>query len=94
MTTRKKRRVLAVDADPAAAQWLATLLENAGFEIRTIPQGQRGLEVFKSWRPDVTIADLDLADVDGVELVRSLRRAGSAARLGGTTRITEPGRRD
>jgi DNA-binding NtrC family response regulator len=73
MTNRKRRRVLAVETEPAAT-WLDALVDQAGFEIRAVADGQRGLELFKTWRPDVAIADLELADIDGVELVKSLKR--------------------
>ena len=70
MSLKRKRRVLAIDDEPAMTEWLKILLEHAGFEVRTALIGTRGEELFKTWRPDAVITDMILPDIDGIELVR------------------------
>ncbi|HXH25662.1 MAG TPA: sigma-54 dependent transcriptional regulator [Vicinamibacterales bacterium] len=71
--TKRRRRVLAVDDEPAMTEWLKMVIEAEGYEVRTALIGTRGEEIFKQWRPDVVIADLMLPDVDGIQLLRRLK---------------------
>src|SRR5262245_37226741 len=72
-TTKRRKRVLAVDDEPSMTEWLKMVIEADGFEIRTALIGTRGEEIFKQWRPDVVITDLMLPDVDGLQLLRRLK---------------------
>src|SRR6202049_4804359 len=74
MSLKRKRRVLAIDDEPAMTEWLKILLEHAGFEVRTALIGTRGEEIFKTWRPDAVVTDMILPDVDGIELVRKFKQ--------------------
>ena len=69
MTVKRKKKVLAIDDEPAMTEWLKILLEHAGYEVRTALIGARGEEVFKTWRPDVVLTDMMLPDVDGLDLL-------------------------
>src|ERR687896_2358316 len=73
-TTKKgRRRVLAIDDEPAMTEWLKMVIEGEGYEVRTALIGTRGEEVFKQWRPDVVVVDLMLPDLDGIQLLRRLK---------------------
>ncbi len=73
MGTKRKKRVLAIDDEPAMTDWLKVVLEHAGYEVRTALIGVRGEELFKTWRPDAVLTDMMLPDVDGIELVRRFK---------------------
>ena len=81
MSLKRKRRVLAIDDEPAMTEWLKILLEHAGFEVRTALIGTRGEELFKTWRPDAVITDMILPDIDGIELVRKFKQIDSEAEV-------------
>jgi DNA-binding NtrC family response regulator len=70
---KRKKRILAIDDEPAMVDWLKILLEHAGFEVKTALIGTRGEEIFKTWKPDVVITDMMLPDVDGIELVKRFK---------------------
>src|SRR6187397_1055064 len=70
---KRRRRVLAVDDEPAMTEWLKMVIEAEGYEVRTALIGTRGEEIFKQWRPDVVVTDLMLPDVDGIQLLRRLK---------------------
>src|SRR5580704_19240657 len=70
MSIKRKKRVLAIDDEPAMTEWLTILLEHAGYEVKTAAIGTRGEELFKTWHPDAVVTDLMLPDVDGIDLVR------------------------
>src|SRR5213076_352432 len=71
--TKRRKRVLAIDDEPAMTEWLKMVIEAEGFEVRTALIGTRGEEVFKQWRPDVVVTDLMLPDIDGIALLRRLK---------------------
>src|ERR1700745_196626 len=81
MTLKRKKRVLAIDDEPAMTEWLKILLEHAGYEARTALIGTRGEELFKTWRPDAVITDMMLPDVDGIELVRKFKQLDTEAEV-------------
>src|ERR671922_1655859 len=70
---KRRRRVLAIDDEPAMTEWLKMVIEAEGYEVRTALIGTRGEEIFKQWRPDVVVTDLMLPDVDGIQLLRRLK---------------------
>src|SRR5258706_15742165 len=72
-TSKRRKRVLAIDDEPSMTEWLKMVIEAEGFEVRTALIGPRGEEIFKQWRPDVVVTDLMLPDVDGVSLLRRLK---------------------
>ena len=53
--------------------WLKKIVDAEGYEVRSVPSGANGEEVFRYWRPDVVLADLSLPDIDGIELLRRLK---------------------
>jgi DNA-binding NtrC family response regulator len=71
---KRKRRILAIDDEPSMTEWLKTLFEHEGYEVRTALVGVRGEELFRSWRPDAVVTDMLLPDIDGIELVRRFRQ--------------------
>src|SRR5687767_12198660 len=72
-TSKRRRRVLAIDDEPAMTEWLKMVIEADGYEVRTALIGTRGEEIFKQWRPDVVVTDLMLPDVDGLALLKRLK---------------------
>src|SRR5262245_18462837 len=70
---KRRRRVLAVDDEPAMTEWLKMVIEAEGYEVRTALIGTRGEEIFKQWRPDVVVTDLMLPHLDGIHLLRRLK---------------------
>src|SRR5512147_406767 len=70
---KRRRRVVAIDDEPAMTEWLKMVIEAEGYEVRTALIGTRGEEIFKQWRPDVVVTDLMLPDIDGIQLLRRLK---------------------
>jgi two-component system response regulator PrrA len=68
--------VLVVDDDEAIVSALERGLRLEGFVVRTATRGFGALGDVGSSEPDVVVLDLGLPDLDGVEVIRRLRRDG------------------
>jgi CheY-like chemotaxis protein len=67
------QRILVVDDDPAIRDALAFLLEDAGYGVRTAPDGQAALAVVAQGACDLVITDLAMPRLDGTALIARLR---------------------
>ncbi|WP_243716100.1 response regulator transcription factor [Actinomadura darangshiensis] len=70
------RRLLLVEDDRELARMLAALFGDEGYAVEQAAEGQRGLHLGLSHHYDVLIIDRGLPALDGVELLRRLRRQG------------------
>lgn len=66
-------RILVVDDEPQITRALAINLEALGHEVSRAATGADALAEAANHRPDAVIVDLGLPDMDGVEIIRSLR---------------------
>lgn len=66
-------RVLLVDDDGDSLQFLWTLLDQQGAEIRLAQSAPKALEVLESYAPDVLVFDLAMPDEDGFSLIEKIR---------------------
>jgi two-component system KDP operon response regulator KdpE len=73
MSTDKGLRILVVDDERAIRRYLRTSLGSQGHQIIEAANGQEAMTAVASDRPDLVILDLGLPDMDGIEVVRSLR---------------------
>jgi CheY-like chemotaxis protein len=64
--------ILVVEDDPAIADILQILLEDAGCEIIRARSGQEAIELAREHHPDLVTLDLVLPDMDGREILRQL----------------------
>jgi PAS domain S-box-containing protein len=75
------RRILIVEDNADSREMLRVLLELAGHEVHEAEDGPGGLAALERVRPDVALIDLGLPGLDGYELARRARQAGTTARL-------------
>jgi two-component system, OmpR family, KDP operon response regulator KdpE len=66
-------RVLVVDDEPQIVRALRINLQARHFDVVAAADGAAALDATKSQRPDLLVLDLGLPDIDGVEVIRSLR---------------------
>lgn len=71
-----RARVLVVEDEPAIADVVSRYLERAGYETAIAKTGHEALGHAQDRHPDVVILDLMLPDIDGLEVMRRLRRNG------------------
>ena len=69
-----ERRVLVVDDEANQRMALASMLKGWGFEAETAANGVEALEKIQSFAPHVLITDLMMPEMDGMELLRRIRK--------------------
>jgi CheY-like chemotaxis protein len=70
----KGLRVLVVDDFPDTARVSCTLLSLLGFETRSALSGASALEEAARFDPHVVLLDLDLPDIHGYDVARTIRK--------------------
>ena len=73
---RGRARVLVVDDEPTIGYVVSRYLERAGYDTDVASSGKDALSTVTARRPDVVVLDLMLPDLDGLEVMRRLRRDG------------------
>lgn len=68
--------LLVVEDDPVLGKALQRGLNEAGHQCEWVRNGRKGLEEARSQRFDAVVLDLMLPDLDGVEIMKSLRTEG------------------
>jgi len=68
-----KMRILLIEDDKATAQSIELMLKSESFNIYTTDLGEEGVDLGKLYDYDIILLDLNLPDMSGYEVLRSLR---------------------
>ncbi|HET7829423.1 MAG TPA: response regulator transcription factor [Candidatus Limnocylindrales bacterium] len=68
------RTILVAEDEPQIAGLVRDYLEHAGFAVLTASDGAAALTTWRARRPDALVLDLGLPRVDGLDVVRAIRR--------------------
>jgi two-component system, cell cycle response regulator CtrA len=66
-------RVLVVEDDSATAQSIELMLKSESFNVYSTDLGEEGIDLGKIYDYDIILLDLNLPDMSGLEVLRSLR---------------------
>jgi two-component system cell cycle response regulator CtrA len=66
-------RVLLIEDDSAVAQSIELMLKSESFNVYTTDLGEEGIDLGKIYDYDIILLDLNLPDMSGFEVLRSLR---------------------
>jgi len=72
--TKHFTQILAIDDEPLILRFLQYNLRLAGYTIYAANTGTEGLRLADEHSPDLVLLDLGLPDMDGLEVLRQLRR--------------------
>lgn len=73
MTVGRGARILLIDDERAIRDALERNLAGHGFDVRSAPDGESGLDLEPRFHPDLVLLDLGLPDIDGSEVIGRLR---------------------
>ena len=74
-------KVLLVEDHEELWDFLSRRLKRRGFEVALAHDGQQGVDMVKSERPDVVLLDMNLPVMDGWTAARTLRADPETARV-------------
>ena len=81
MTVKTNGYALAVDDDPSFLRTLQLMLRLSGFpNVVPATEGSGALERLDSWRFDIIVSDWNMEPMDGVELLRRVRKNPATAK--------------
>ncbi len=67
------RHILIVDDEPLVRRSLSELLTLYGYTVTTASNGKEALDCLKSYTADITIADMKMPEMDGVQLLKEIK---------------------
>jgi len=71
-------RVLVVDDERHIRELLEIGLSDEGYDVRSAPDGQVGLQLVREWNPDAIVLDVMLPKIDGIALLPMFRKLTEA----------------
>jgi two-component system, cell cycle response regulator CtrA len=75
LRTENDVRVLLVEDDKETAQSINLMLKTEGLNVYTTERGEEGIDLAKMYDYDIILLDLNLPDMPGYEVLRSLQMA-------------------
>jgi len=76
----EKIKILLADSSTFTRILLTNALDTLGFDVAAIAKdGEEALEKFAQYNPDITLVDLALKGIDGIEVVRELTTSNPSA---------------
>lgn len=85
-----KHRILLVDDEPDILAELAPFLEREGYVVETVINGRQALQLCASRQFDVMVLDVDMPEVNGREVLRTLRQQNNWLPIILLTKLTHP----
>lgn len=73
--------ILAIDDEEHILELLSYNLQNNGYRVKTAETGEEGLEILKSEPVDLVLLDIMLPGMDGMEILKHIRRNPQTAEL-------------
>ena len=73
MTSIGKIEILIVDDDPDGLEALEYLISKEGAVVQKAKNAREALELLVTWTPDVLLLDIAMPEVDGYELLTTIR---------------------
>ena len=69
-----KRKILILDDEPDFLEVMRTRLEANDYEVTTVASGEEALGYVKNDKPDAVLLDILMPGIDGLEVLRRIRR--------------------
>jgi DNA-binding response OmpR family regulator len=70
-------RILVVEDNADLAEGIEYNLKLEGYDVRVAGNGRLGVEAVRAWQPEVIVLDLMLPEMDGYQVLRTIRGDGN-----------------
>ena len=77
----RQSQVLVVDDEPDLGRLLVALLESEGYRSTLATSGAEALELVKRLKPAVVVLDLSLPDVDGLNVLHTIKTSKDGRKI-------------
>ena len=84
-----KNNVFLIDDDKNILTSVSMLLETEGYKVRTFSDGESGLKAILENDPDIAVVDIKMPRLDGIELLKKLRKTSDMPVIFLTSKDTE-----
>lgn len=74
-------KVAIVEDDPSIVQMYQLKFQTEGFDVKTAGDGQAGLELIESYKPDIVLLDIMMPNMNGLEMLAKLRSGADGAKM-------------
>lgn len=74
-------RLLLVDDEIGYVEVLAKRLTHRGFDVTTASSGAEGIRALRNWEFDLAVVDLKMEDMDGIEVLKVLKKMDPALQI-------------
>lgn len=68
-------KILAIDDQELILLSLEKRLKQLNFDVQIANSGLKGLEVYKTFEPDIVLVDMNMPDITGLEVVKNIRKS-------------------
>ena len=72
------KRLLLVDDEVGYLEVLSKRLTHRGFNVTTASSGEEAIRALRNWDFDLAVVDLKMEDMDGIEVLKVLKRMDPA----------------
>jgi DNA-binding NarL/FixJ family response regulator len=83
MVITRQIKILTVDDHPILREGIASIIqgEKDMIVVGEASNGREAIEVFRSKRPDITLMDLQMPDLNGIDAIATIKREHPQARI-------------
>jgi anti-anti-sigma factor len=67
------RRILVIDDEKPTLSMFSLYLEAYGYQPLTADTGERGLEIFREYRPSIVLTDIKMPGMDGLTVLKEIK---------------------
>ncbi len=74
MATQREERILVVDDEPDSVEFIREVLEGAGYEVASAPNGDDGFRAARAMKPSLVILDVQMPGKDGFSVFADMKK--------------------
>ncbi len=75
------KKILIIEDDQVVANVYRNKLAVEGYKVEIAPDGEAGLKVMRTFKPELFILDLMLPTISGIEVIRQIRSEQEFAKV-------------